>query len=34
MAIIDMMERFPANNGDWLEQIDDIVEKMEKKKKI
>ncbi len=33
MAIIDMMERFPANNGDWLEQIDDIVEKMEKKEK-
>jgi len=33
MSIIDMMHRYPANNADWLEQIDDIVGKMERKEK-
>ena len=31
MSIIDMMRRYPANNADWLEQIDEIVLKMQKK---
>ena len=31
MSIIDMMHHYPANNADWLEQIDEIVLKMQRK---